>query len=173
MKRFILLFCVLSITIQSCQNQENELTEAQEKTMIAAARATVEKVFNCSNNMDFVKGLDFYANDSNSYYISDGALLSLDDLKASYKQIGPSVEVLHNTIEAWNTKIISKDAVSFTLPVRLTLKLKGIPEYTGQLVWTAIVQKRANKWMIVQSHESWLNCAEVAAALTPVSDTDN
>ena len=160
----------LGILASSCQNQNVTLTETQSNEIINSAKVTVEKVFESSNNLEFVNGLSYYSNDSKSYYISDGKILSLEELKASYNEIGPFVEILNNTIDSWNAKIISKDAVSFTLLVHLKLKLKGIPEYNGQLVWTAIVQKENKNWKIVQSHESWLNCAEVTAALTPTID---
>jgi hypothetical protein len=160
----------LVIFASSCQKQNAALTESQKNEIINSAKVTVQKVFDSSNNLEFVNGLDYYSNDSNAYYISDGKILSLDELRASYNQIGPSVEVLHNTISNWNIKIISKDAVSFTLPIQLKIKLKGIPEYNGQLIWSAIVQKEDQKWKVVQSHESWLNCAEVGAALTPLRD---
>ncbi len=120
--------------------------------------------------MDFETGLNHYSETSNSYFITDGIMHSLADLKKAYKTIGPSVEELHNTIESWNVQVLSPDVVTFTLPVKLKLKLKVIPEFNGQLVWTATLQKQENRWVIVQSHESWLNCAEVAAALTPTND---
>jgi hypothetical protein len=97
-------------------------------------------------------------------------MLSLADLKKTYSEIGPAVEDLDNTIQSWNVQVLSKNIVTFSLPVHLKLKLKGIPEFNGQLVWTATVQRQKDGWKIVQSHESWLNCAEVAAALTPTTD---
>ena len=99
-------------------------------------------------------------------YTNNGTILTLDDLKKSYNQIGSSVEVLENTINSWNSIVLSKNTVAFTLPISIKIKLVGIPEYNGHLVWSGIVQKRNEKWMIIQSHESWLNCLEVASALT-------
>ena len=87
------------------------------------------------------------------------------DLKKAYKDIGPSVDKWQNTIEIWNVEVLLFNIVTFSLPVELKLKLKGIPEYTGELIWTATLQKQDEQWIIVQSHESWLNYAEAAAAL--------
>ncbi len=87
------------------------------------------------------------------------------DLKKAYKNIGPSVDKWQNTIESWNVQVLSSNIVTYSLPVKLKLKLKGIPEYPGELNWTATLQKQDEQCIIVQSHESWLNCAEVAAAL--------
>ncbi|MFH6770291.1 nuclear transport factor 2 family protein [Gaetbulibacter aquiaggeris] len=170
MRRFTLILlstiCLLNF---SCHKQETELTEVQAQQIAKSAIDIVKKVFEYSNNMDFESGLNHYSESSNSYFITDGIMHSLSDLKKAYKDIGPAVEDLHNTIERWNVHVLSQDIVTFTLPVKLKLKLKGIPEYTGQLIWTATLQKQEDRWMIVQSHESWLNCAAVAAALIPTN----
>ena len=162
-----LLLSGMLLFAPSCQKKDNILTETEKKEIIESAKVTVAKVFECSNNLEFMKGLDFYSGDADTYYSNNGTITSLKEMKESYSQIGPSVEILHNSIDSWKATVISKDAVAFTLPIHLKIKLKGLPEYTGQLVWSGIVQKRNKKWRIVQSHESWLNCAEVAAALTP------
>lgn len=166
----IAISLLLLLLFISCQKQENNLTLTEKQEIIASAKVTVQKVFDCSNRMEFIKGLDYYSNESDAYYTSNGTVMSLKDLKASYSQIGPAVETLHNSIDSWNATVISKDAVAFTLPIHLKIKLKGLPEYNGQLIWSGIVQKKKEKWMIVQSHESWLNCVEATAALTPKNE---
>ncbi len=168
--RILVLLCTICIVCQSCPHSENQLTEVEKQEIAYAAREVVKKVFEYSNNMDFETGLNHYSETSNSYYITDGKVHSLPDLKKAYQEIGPAVEELHNTIESWNVQVLSPDIVTFTLPVKLKLKLKGIPEFNGQLIWTATLQKQVDRWVIVQSHESWLNCADVAAALTPTTD---
>lgn len=168
--RILIIIGAICILNLSCNGPEKPLTEAQTQEIINSSTEVVKKVFEYSNNMDFETGLDHYSNSSDSYFITDGKMHSLSDLKKAYKEVGPSVEELHNEIENWNVQVLSPDAVTFTLPVKLMLKLKGIPEFNGQLVWTATLKKQENQWIIVQSHESWLNCAEVAAALTPTND---
>lgn len=173
MKKFLpIAFCCICFALLSCENTKEPLTAAQIEETANSATAVVKKVFEYSNNLDFETGLTHYSASSGSYFITDGIMHSLDDLKQSYREIGPSVEVLHNTIESWNTSVLSKDVVIFTLPVQLKLKLSGVPEFKGKLIWTATVQKQNDEWKIVQSHESWLNCAQVAAALTPVADNE-
>lgn len=165
--RTLILFFTIGLLGQSCQKTENQLTDAETQVIINEATEVVKMVFEYSNNMDFETGLDHYSENSKSYFITDGTMHSLADLREAYRKIGPSVEELHNTIESWNVQVLSKDVITFALPVTLKLKLKGVPEYTGELIWTATLQKQEGRWVIVQSHESWLNCAEVAAALTP------
>ena len=168
--RILLTFCTICVMNQSCQRTENQLTDFKRQEITNAASEVVKKVFEYSNNMDFETGLNHYSEAPNSYFIADGIIHSLSDLKKAYKDVGPSVEELHNTIESWNVQILSPNIITFTLPVKLKLKLKGIPEFNGQLIWTATLKKELNRWVIVQSHESWLYCAEVAAALTPANN---
>jgi hypothetical protein len=152
----------------SSANASN-VSEAEKRQIIQTASLVVTKIFEASNNKQYLQGLDYYSDDDNAYFVSDGVVNSLDDLKKSYVIAGAAVEDLHNEILQWNSKVLSADLISFTLPVKLRLKLKGIPEYTGQIIWSAILQKVEGKWLVVQSHESWLNAAEVAKALTPKS----
>jgi len=168
--RILLILYTICLLSQSCRRPGNQLSEAQKQEITNSATEVVKKVFDYSNNLDFETGLNHYSETSNSYFITDGITHSLADLRKSYKDIGPVVEELHNTIESWNVKVLSTDVVTFTLPVKLKLKLKGIPEFNGELVWTATLQKQEDRWMIVQSHESWLDCAEVTAALTRKND---
>lgn len=170
MMRTLILLCAICVLNQSCHNAENQLTETQILEITNATTEVVKKVFDYSNNMDFETGLNHYSDASDSYFITDGRMHSLADLRKSYREVGPSVEDLHNTIEDWNVQVLSNDVALFTLPVKLMLKMKGAPEFTGQLIWTATLQKQEGQWRIVQSHESWLECARVAAALTPTNE---
>ena len=168
--RTLIIICAIGILLQSCDRHRIQLTEIDTQNIIQSAKEVVKKVFDYSNNMDFQSGLSHYSQNSNSYFIIDGKMHSLADLKQAYDEVGPAVEELHNTIQSWNVQVLSANVVTFTLPVALKLKLKGIPEFSGQLVWTATLQKQDGQWMIVQSHESWLNCAEVAAAMSLTND---
>jgi hypothetical protein len=172
----ISIFTLLIVTLlfsQSCQNEESALTDLEKQSIIDSARITVQKVFDLSNNLEFVEGLNYYSGEFDAYYINNGTILTLSDLKKSYSQIGPSVEILENSIDSWNSNVLSENTVAFTLPIHLKIKLVGIPEYNGQLVWSGIVQKPNDKWVIIQSHESWLNCIEVASALTAPDTNEN
>jgi hypothetical protein len=161
-----ILFFGLIISIMGCKEEETNIDDEEKNEIIESAKLTVQKVFEYSNNLKFIEGLDFYSEDVHNYYTNNGVILSLDELKKSYSQIGSSVEILENSIDSWNSTVLSKNMVAFTLPIHLRIKLKGLPEYTGQLVWSGIVQKRNGDWLIIQSHESWLNCVEVTTALS-------
>lgn len=153
--------------IQISSANAANVSESEKRQIIETASSVVTKIFEASNNKKYLQGLDYYSDDDNAYFVSDGVVHSLDELKKSYAIAGATVEDLHNEIIQWNSKVLSADLISFTLPVKLRLKLKGIPEYTGQIIWSAILQQVDGKWLVVQSHESWLNAAEVAKAFNP------
>ncbi|OKY27189.1 MULTISPECIES: nuclear transport factor 2 family protein [Thalassotalea] len=142
------------------------LTDAEKQEIMNTTSSVVTKIFEASNNRQYLKGLDYYSNTSDAFFISGGSIKSLDELKASYEIAGAAVEDLHNDILDWNVNVLSADLVSFTLLVKLRLKLKGIKEYTGQIFWSAVLKKTDNQWLVVQSHESWLNAGEMSQALT-------
>jgi len=142
-----------------------QLTDTEKKKIIETTSSIVSKIFEASNNKRYLQGLDYYSDASDAYFVSSGSIKSLDELKESYVIAGASVEDLHNDILEWNVKVLSAELVSFTLPVKLRLKFKGIKEYTGQLFWSAILQKAGDQWLVVQSHESWLDAVEMANAL--------
>ena len=144
----------------------NSLSDTDQKKIIETTSSVVNKIFEASNNKQYLKGLDYYSGSNDAFFVSSGSIKSLDELKESYIVAGASVEDLHNEILEWKVKVLSAELVSFTLPVQLRLKLKGIKEYTGQIFWSAVLQKIGDQWLVVQSHESWLNAAEMANALT-------
>lgn len=158
------IFFGILMLMQACRG-EIEMTDSERSETIQSARAMVQKVFEHSDNLDFLKGLGHYSSDSDAFYANNGMIFSLENLKDSYGEIGSSIESLSNSIDEWKSLVLSRDTVVFTLPVHLKIKLKGKPEYKGQLVWSGVVHKSNGKWRVVQSHESWLNPVEAAAAL--------
>lgn len=169
MKKFSTILFILGLTFffLSCQQQPTDLTESKKTAIEDSARVVVKKVFELSNKLDYKTALRFYSGDPDARYIDNGAIYpSLQAMKDAYAQVGPTMELVENNVKSWDAVVLGNDAVAFTLPIRLRLKAKGRPEYAGEYVWSGIVQRRNGKWMIVQSHESWLNYAEAIAALT-------
>lgn len=151
----------------SCQ-PASTFTEAQKTAIADSARVVVQKVFDYSNKLDYKTALQFYSADADTRYIDNGSIYpSLAAMKDAYDQVGPTMELVENKVSSWDAVVLAEDAVAFTLPIRLRLKAKGLPEYEGNFVWSGIVQKRNGEWKIIQSHESWQNYAEVIAALSP------
>ncbi|MEP1445736.1 MAG: nuclear transport factor 2 family protein [Paraglaciecola sp.] len=166
MKKVVMTLLIFMVNYSLVVNA-SELSKAEKQKIIETTSSIVDQIFEAANNKQFLRGLDYYSDDENAFFVSDGQINSLDDLKKSYAAVGSSVEDLHNDIIEWNAKVLSAELVSFTLPVKLRLKITGIPEYTGQIIWSALLQNVDGQWLVVQSHESWLDCAKVAKALTP------
>jgi ketosteroid isomerase-like protein len=170
--KFFLIPFLSGLIFHSCSTPSTDLSDSQKQDIINAASQVVKQIFEASNNFEFESGLDFYANADDAWFVTDGKMKNLDDLRKEYQAVGPEVEVLENTILSWKSKVLSNEVVLFTLPIQLRLKFKGTPEYTGQLTWSAVLQKINDRWKVVQSHESWMNCAEVARALNPDTESE-
>lgn len=163
----LFIMCGL-VLLTSCQQQNPALTEEQKTRITDSARQVVEKVLRLSNRLDFQSALDHYSGDPDARYIENGSVFpSLKVMRSAYEQFGSIIETLENRVDRWDSMVLSEDAVLFVLPFHFTIKAKGLPEYNGAYMWSAVVQKRYGKWTIVHTHESWLNFAEAMAALTP------
>src|SRR5688572_16164129 len=163
----ILFIVGLTFLTLSCKEKLSDLNEAEKTLIIDSATSVVKKVFDYSNKLEYKTALQFYSEDADARFVDNGTILTLSDLKTAYDQVGPTMELVENNVERWDAVILGPEAVVFTLPIQLRLKPKDRPEYRGQFIWSGIVQKRNGKWLIVQSHESWLNYAEAVAALMP------
>jgi ketosteroid isomerase-like protein len=168
MKTICSLFIVSSALLISCQQKPSPFTEEQKNQVADSARQVVQQIIDNSNKLDFKAALDLYSNDPDARFIENGTLFaSLDVMRKTYSEMGPMLELLENKADQWDVLVLSKDAVLVTIPFHFRMKAKGLQEYNGQYLWSGVVQKRGGKWMIVHSHESWLNFAEATAALTP------
>lgn len=152
MRKTMYLFLGALLLNQSCKVEK--LNSVQKEKIIKDSYQVIMKVFEYSNNLDFKSGLNHYSEDPNAFYINDGIKSSLNDLKISYKEIGPYVEELQNTIENYNAYVLSQDVVVFTLQVNLKFKLKERPEINKRFFWTATMLRQDENWVIVQSHDS-------------------
>jgi len=141
------------------------MNHLEKQNIIDETSSIVMQIFEAANSKQYLRGLDHYSDDADACFVSDGIIRTLAELKPIYVSAGEAVEDLHNDILAWNVNVLSHALVSFTLPVKLRIKFKGIPEYTGQIIWSAILQRKSDEWLVIQSHESWLNIAEVSRAL--------
>lgn len=154
----------------ACQAGSHDLSDAQRGAVADTARMIVQDVFNKSNRLDFMAALTSYSPDADARYIENGVLIpSFDALKKEYAELGPTLDSLANTVDSLNVLVLATDAAAVTAPVHFRIKAKGRPAYTGQYVWSGIVQRRRGAWKIVQSHESWVNAQDVMAALAPPS----
>ncbi len=90
----------------------NSLNDAELQKIIETTSSVVNKIFEASNNKQFLKGLDYYSDDKDAFFVSSGSIKSLDELKESYIIAGASVEDLHNEILEWNVNVLNAGLVS-------------------------------------------------------------
>ena len=70
MNKILIFTFVVGILIfnQSCLKENNNLTNLEKKAIIDSAKITVQKVFESSNNLDFVGGLNYYSDEPDALY---------------------------------------------------------------------------------------------------------
>jgi ketosteroid isomerase-like protein len=151
-----------------CQTQAPTLSDAQKASIADSVKTVVQRIIANSNKLDFPAVFQDYSADPDARFTENGALYaSLDAMKKAYADLVPTMEIIDNTVDAWNVTVLAEDAAAVTLPIHLRIKAKGRPEYKGQYVWSGIVQRRNGAWKLIQSHESWQNAEQIMAAITP------
>jgi len=112
--------------------------------------------------------IERFSSDPDARYVENGVLYcSLDSLKAFADNFYGLLESLTNPIDALDVVVLGAESAVVTAPFHFTVKTKAGKEINGQGVFSAVVQLRAGRWQIVQSHESELNLAELMAAMAP------
>jgi hypothetical protein len=165
---FGVVIIMLSLIAFACQSQPTTLTEAQKAAMVDSAKAVVQRMLSNADKLDFGAYFNEYAADADARFVENGSLHpSLDEMKKAYADLQPAFESLHNIPDSWDMIVLGSDAVLITMPKHFIFKPKGLPEYKAQSVWSGVVQRRGGKWVIVHSHESWLNPEQIMAAFVP------
>jgi hypothetical protein len=152
----------------SCQPQPAALTDAQKAAIADSAKTVVQEVFRGAQKLSGAAFIRHFSSDPGARYVENGVLFrSLDSLKASADNLYGMLESLTNPIDALDVVVLGAEAAAVTAPFNFTAKTKAGKEVNGQGVFSAVVQLRAGRWLIVQSHESELNLAELMAAMAP------
>jgi ketosteroid isomerase-like protein len=98
---------------------------------------------------------------------------SLDSLKKSYAEFAPILELVNNTVDAWDVTVLGPDTAVVTLPIHLKIKAKGRPRAMRRYVWSAVIQRRGGRWKEIHTHESWQQPEKLLAALVPPATPGN
>jgi hypothetical protein len=152
----------------SCQKNSVSLTEEQERQVADSVKFVFQQIVDLTNKLDFKTAAKFFSAGIDSKYVENGHMFqSLAELEASYEQLVPALDFIENKVDAYHIIVLSENAAVVTIPISIRIKAKGLSEYSGQYVWSGAFQKREGRWIIIQSHESWLNYAEALAAMTP------
>jgi ketosteroid isomerase-like protein len=156
--------------VVACQPPAGQQSDRRKGDVADSAKAVAQRVIDNSNRMDWAAVFRNYSNDPDAKYVENGVVYpSLQALEKAYAEFGPTLELVTNSVDAWDVVVLGPEAASVMLPIHLRIKAKGRPEAQGQLVWSAVIQRRNGRWQVVQSHESWQNAQQLLAALAPAS----
>lgn len=163
-----ILAATLIAGLAACQQKPAELTDAQKTAIADSAKAVVQAGVSSINKLDLSGAFLAYSGDPDAKYVEAGVMSSLADMKKSMVDMSMNLESLDNVVDEWHTVVLGPDAVAITSPFHFTFKMKGKPApFSAKGVWSGVVQRRAGKWMIVQSHESWVDADKVIAEMSP------
>lgn len=152
----------------SVKTPQPTISEMTKSVVTEAAKEVLQNVIHFMNKLDVNSALEYYSNDSDTRYVENGYLYpSLTALKDAYIKLLPGFEFMDQTVKSWDVIVLSEDAALVTLPMHARVKVKGRPEIEFDFVCSSVVQKRNGKWLLINTHESWLNAAEAMAAMTP------
>lgn len=151
----------------SCEKSSTTLTEEQKNQIADSVKSIIQQNVALWNALDFKTSIsNYFSSDPDAHYIENGHLYSYKEIDASYTELASALDLVENKIDNFDIIVLSKDAAFITAPIHLKMKAKGLPEFNTTSIWTALLQKRKGKWMIIRTHESQPNYAELAAALT-------
>ena len=151
----------------SVKGPQPTISEMTKSVVTEAAKEVMQKIILYAEKLDYTSVFQYYSNDPEARHVVNGFLYpSVDAMKNDYDKMVPGIEYTQHSVKSWDVIVLSDDAALMTVPVQMKIKTKSSPEFKFDLVWSCVVQKRNDKWLVVQSHESWLNAAEVMAAMT-------
>ncbi len=134
------------------------LTDARKAAIADSAKAFMQATMASADRLDWAGYLANFSPDADATYAEAGALYpSYAAYKQGYEALGPQFEKLQQNVDSYAAIVLSPDAVAATETYHFTIKMKQHPEISGTGVWTGVLQRRANGWRIVQSHESLAN----------------
>lgn len=165
----ILVVLVLALFACSCQPQQATITDAQKAAIADSAKTVVQEVFRGAQKLKGSAFFDRYLPDPDVRYVENGVLYpsSLDSLKAFADSFYGMLESLTNSIDSLNVVVLGAEASAVTVTFHFTVKTKVGKQISGQGIFTAAMQFRSGRWLIVQSHESEINFAELMAEIAP------
>lgn len=179
-KFLILCWAVLLI---ACQKKATSLTDNETKEIIDSTTYIIQAILNAQMKdpqlspltLSFFK--HYFSHDPDVRHIQHGRLFtSVDSMFApteSNAAFSETIEYIELKPDSYDAVVLSKDAVSITVPNQWKMKVKGRPEYAGKEVLSFLFQKRNGRWLIIQSHISDPNICEAMAALGPSPNEQN
>jgi hypothetical protein len=155
-RNFTVILVLLFITLISCQKEKSSFNQDAEKKL-------VETVINQSIGWAKTKNINLLysiiANDSNYLEVDpeEGLIRGFEDFKKNEKfWMNPDFKAIRYQISDLKINFSESGKVAWFF-----CKLDDINEWKGQPAswentrWTGVLEKRSNKWVIVQMHFSF------------------
>ena len=160
----VLAFAIIAF---ACQPPPAVLTDAQKATIADSAKAVAQDVARGLQKLDGPAVFARCSSDPDARYLENGFLYSSygafkDSLYADFT----TLDSLSTQIDALNVVVLGAEAAVITESFQFTAMTKTGEEVEGKGVASMVVQLRAGRWQIVQSHESELNVVTVLDSAT-------
>ena len=179
MKTFKFPILLFSLALgMACQKQETSLTDKERKEIVDSTSYIIQAILHAQmkdpklspSTVSFLK--HYFSNTPDVRHIHHGNMYtSVDSMfipTESSTAFSETIEYIEFKPTSYDAVILSKDAVSITVPNQWKMKVKGRPEYTGKEVLSFIFQRRNGRWLIIQSHISDPDICAAMAALMPL-----
>jgi hypothetical protein len=152
-----LIMSILLLIIISCNKQEKTTVNiGDEKKLI---ETTINNCIGWAKNKDIKLLYSIIANDSNYLEVDPEAkvIFGFDELKKEEKfWMDPNFKAIRHDIKDLKINISQSGDVAWWYCVLNDInEWKGKPACWENTRWTGVLEKRANKWIIVQQHFSF------------------
>jgi hypothetical protein len=175
MKTFFSSFVVLALVIIAfgCQSQQSPLTDAQKAAIADSARAVVQDVVKGVQSLNGPAAFARISSDPDARFLENGFLYaSYSAFKDSLYGDFPTLDSLSVHSDVSDVVVLGAEAAVVTQSFHFTATTKAGEDLEGQGVASIVVQLRAGRWQIVQTHESELNVAEQDTTMAPPPEAE-
>ena len=164
MKTSLSSLVVLSFVIIAfaCHPQPSVLTDAQKSAIADSAKAVAQDVARGLQKLDGPAVLARCSSDIDARYVENGFVYSsYGAFKDSLFSDFSTLDSLSTQIDALEVVVLGAETSVVTESFQFTAITKAGEEVEGKGVASMVVQLRAGRWQIVQSHESELNVVSI------------
>ncbi|HSD32695.1 MAG TPA: SgcJ/EcaC family oxidoreductase [Gemmatimonadales bacterium] len=129
------------------------LTETRRAAIADSVEQVVRGVLDAANRRDAAGFLGAYAEEAVTAY--NGVIYSTkDSYRSALDSVWQALAGVQVSPMSLRTMVLSPDAAVTMVPIAFTLTAKSGGQVTGQGVYTMLVQRRQDAWVILRSHES-------------------
>lgn len=129
------------------------LSDTRRAAIVDSAEHVIRGMLDAANRRDAAGFVDAYVDEAVMAY--NGVIYSTrDSYRAALDSVWSGLAGLVTRPMALRTMVLGPDAAVSMVPFALTLSGKSGQQVTTQGVYTMLLQRRANAWRVLRSHES-------------------